>query len=356
MKRTTGHEAGTPCAVEGRRRALFQRRLLAWYRRCGRHDLPWQRDRRAYAVWVSEIMLQQTTVETVRGYYDRFLERFPTVRALAEAERDEVLELWSGLGYYRRAHHLHEAARLVVERHGGRLPRRVEALEALPGIGPSTAGAIVSLVYDRPAVVLDTNVRRVLERFWRKELQRRGGGERALWALAQELLPKENGRAYTQGLMDLGALVCRPREPDCMRCPLGSACLGPGEGEGRRTTVRTSRRRGKRAFTFLLHRDTRGRVLLVRRPPEGIWAGLWCPPEAGESSVNLPRGEGAVLARRVHRLSHLDLEIRLVEPRTRYETAHYGPSPARRWVSARDLDRLALPPVVRAMLESLPLS
>jgi len=355
MSRTEGGNIGASHTVERRRLALFQRRLLAWYRRSGRHDLPWQRDRRAYAVWVSEIMLQQTTVETVRGYYDRFLQRFPTVRALAEAERDEVLELWSGLGYYRRAHHLHEAARLVVEGHGGRVPRRVEALVALPGIGPSTAGAIVSLAYDRPAVVLDTNVRRVLERVWRKEHQNLGGSERALWTLARELLPKKYGRAYTQGLMDLGALVCRPREPDCTRCPLVSFCPGPVEHEPARA-VRTPRRRGKRVFTFFLLRDSQGRVLLARRPPEGIWAGLWCPPESGEASApGLARTEGVVLARRLHRLSHLDLEIRLFEPRARPEVALYGVPRARRWASARDLTRLALPPVMRAMLESLPL-
>ncbi len=362
MRREPARTVGTsplPAAdavspVERRRRAYFHRRLGAWFRRAGRHDLPWQRDRRGYAVWVSEIMLQQTTVETVRGYYGGFLRRFPTVRALAEANLDEVLALWSGLGYYRRAHHLHRAARLVVARHGGRLPRREEDLGALPGIGPSTAGAIASLAYDRPAVVLDTNVRRVLTRYWRDMHRHLGGGERALWALARWLLPEEGGRAHTQALMDLGALVCRPRDPGCPRCPLVADCPGPsGEGAPRRPKADSERRR--RRMTLLLFRDRQGRVLLERRSSRGIWAGLWCLPEAeGSASVSVGSAGPGLLARRLHRLSHLDLEICLL-------AAHPLPPPGRsgrgrRWASARERARLGLPPIVRAMLESLPVT
>lgn len=343
--RTGGGARGT-VADEAARRARFLRRLHRWYARAGRHDLPWQRDRRGYAVWVSEIMLQQTTVETVARYYPRFLRRFPTLRALAEATTDEVLHAWAGLGYYRRAHDLHAAARRVLAQDGGRLPRSLDALVALPGIGRSTAGAVLSLAYDRPAVVLDTNVRRVLERFWSGALRRRGGGERALWDLAAWLLPPSGGRAHTQGLMDLGALVCRPRRPLCPRCPLVRDCPGPGaEARAEKKGIRPARR--TRRLDLLYLRDRGGRLFLVRRPPRGVWAGLWCPPEAegGETA------EAALLLRRRHALSHLDLDIRLLRP-SRNPVGRLPEEGV--WTTPAERARLALPPVVRAMLESVP--
>lgn len=326
---------------EARRRRDFLRRLHRWFVTEGRHDLPWQRDRRAYAVWVSEIMLQQTTVDTVRRYYTPFMRRFPTVRSLARAELDEVLRVWSGLGYYRRAHHLHAAARLVVERHGGRLPRTPEGLLELPGIGRSTAGAVLSLAYDRPAVVLDTNVRRVLERYWSEALRRRGNAERALWELAAWLLPSSGGRVHTQGLMDLGALVCRPRSPLCTRCPLVKSCPGPREAVPRLRSAR-----GTRRLVLLYRRDRHGRIFLVRRPAHGIWAGFWCLPERGEG----PPGETRSLLTRRHTLSHLELEIRIVT-----EPPGSGRLPITGvWTTEPMRERLAIPPVVREMLESLP--
>ncbi len=337
--------------ADRRRRVFFHRRLEAWFRREGRHDLPWKRDRRGYAVWVSEIMLQQTTVETVRGYYDRFLRRFPTLRALAEADLDDVLALWAGLGYYRRAHHLHRASRLIVERHGGRMPQRVEDLVALPGIGRSTAGAIVSLAYDRPAVVLDTNVRRVLERFWKETHDRLGGGEKALWTLARGLLPEAGGRAYTQALMDLGALLCRPREPVCGRCPLVENCPGPEAPavEARNRASSSVRRQKTRVLKLLYVRDREGRFLLTRRPTSGIWGGLWCLPEAGRTT-----GVEPSRARRLHRLSHLDLDIRLVVGTEKMDLRSCGEGgEERRWANVSECARLGLPPVVREMLESL---
>ncbi|MCL5799672.1 MAG: A/G-specific adenine glycosylase [Gammaproteobacteria bacterium] len=333
-----------------RRRRDFHRRLHRWFETEGRHDLPWQRDRRAYAVWVSEIMLQQTTVESVRRYYRPFLARFPTVRALAEADSDVVLALWSGLGYYRRAHNLHRAARLVVERHGGRVPRRLEDLLALPGVGLSTAGAIVSLAYDRPAVVLDTNVRRVLARFWADLHRRRGENERGLEEIARWLLPAHGGRAHTQALMDLGALVCRARDPDCPACPLRTACPGPPR-ESDRSSGRASSPRRTKVLTLLLRRDRRGRLLLVRRPPEGIWAGLWCLPEVDPRFFLRDGKSHRLFTRRLHRLTHLDLDIRVVDI-PGGEGKGSGETP-RSWKSLEDLGRLGFPPVIRGMLESL---
>ncbi len=187
----------------------FGLRLVAWQRLHGRHDLPWQRDRDPYRVWLSEIMLQQTQVSVVRGYFERFVQRFPDVRALAAADLDEVLALWSGLGYYRRARHLHQCARQVVDRHGGSFPRSTDALEALAGIGRSTAAAIAALSFGSRAAILDGNVKRVLRRAWAPRLRglQATAELRALWTLAEELLPQDGLEAYTQGLMDLGATV-----------------------------------------------------------------------------------------------------------------------------------------------------
>ncbi len=204
--------------------------LLAWYAKAGR-DLPWRRSRDPYRVWLAEIMLQQTGVTTVIPYYARFLDRFPHVGALAEAALDEVIALWAGLGYYSRARNLHATAQHVMTEHGGAFPADLAALTALPGIGRSTAGAILSIAFDRKAPILDGNVRRVLARlFALREEPRRPAAEKQLWAWAEALTPPERPHDYAQAIMDLGATVCTPRRPACDRCPLAALCRGKGSG------------------------------------------------------------------------------------------------------------------------------
>ena len=274
--------------------AKFARRVVAWQRRYGRHDLPWQRPATPYRVWVSEVMLQQTQVATVIPYFERFMKRFPDVAALSAAPLDEVLAHWAGLGYYARARSLHRAARLMAERHGGELPDSLEALMALPGIGRSTAGAILALAHGLPFPILDGNAKRVLARFhavdgWPGE----AAVARRLWALAEAHTPRRQVRAYTQGIMDLGATVCTRTAPRCGDCPVRAGCAARASGVPERWPAPRPRRAlPEREACMLLLTDPAGRVLLARRPPAGVWGGLWCLPE-------VPAGERpAVWARR----------------------------------------------------------
>ncbi len=257
-------------------------RVLRWQARHGRKDLPWQGTQDPYRVWLSEIMLQQTQVVTVRDYYARFLQRFPDVRALAAATLDEVLALWSGLGYYSRARHLHACAVQVAQTHGGEFPRTAVQLQTLPGIGPSTAAAIASICFGERVAILDGNVRRVLTRAlgFGADLSV-GANERALWAHATGLLPQHDlARAmprYTQAVMDLGATVCLARNPLCSACPAMDVCVARREGRPENYPVKTRKLKRSTQSLWLLWAQTRdGAVWLRQRPTPGVWAGLYC--------------------------------------------------------------------------------
>lgn len=262
--------------------ASFQARLLEWFDCHGRHDLPWQRERNPYRVWVSEIMLQQTQVTTARGYFERFMVRFPTLESLAEAPLDEVLHLWTGLGYYARARNLHRAAQAVQANHSGELPTdSVEALMALPGIGRSTAGAIIAQSTGKRAVILDGNVKRSLTRLhavpgWPGA----PAVERRLWRLAEHYTPDSRLPDYTQAMMDLGATLCRRGQPDCLRCPFNDVCLAYITGQTDRFPASKSRKAlPTRRTQMLVLKAPDGRVWLEKRPPSGLWGGLWSLPE-----------------------------------------------------------------------------
>ena len=255
--------------------------LLPWFKRHGRHDLPWQRDTDPYRVWVSEIMLQQTQVKTVIPYFIRFVERFPDARALAGAPLDQVLHLWTGLGYYARARNMHRAALVIVRDHNGRLPASLDALTALPGIGRSTAGAILTLGHGRRAPILDGNVKRVLTRFYGiYGWPGRGEVEQRLWELAERETPQQETAAYTQAVMDLGATVCTRSRPRCADCPLASGCHALSHGEQQQLpTGKTRNSLPVRKAVFALLENEQGEILLEKRPPAGIWGGLWSFPE-----------------------------------------------------------------------------
>jgi len=260
----------------------FQQRLLAWFDRHGRKSLPWQQDKTPYRVWVSEIMLQQTQVATVLPYYERFMARFPDVEALARAEVDAVLHLWTGLGYYARARNLHRAAQCVVDEHGGEFPvHSLEAMAALPGIGQSTAGAIISISTGRRAVILDGNVKRVLARLHAVEgWPGRTAVSRELWRLAERYTPDSRLADYSQAMMDLGATVCTRGKPSCLICPFADACAAHARGEERRFPEPKPRKAlPERHARMLLLCHPDGRVLLEQRPPTGLWGGLWCFPQ-----------------------------------------------------------------------------
>ena len=293
-------------------RSGFAAAVQRWQRRHGRSELPWVGERDPYRVWLSEVMLQQTQVATVLGYYRRFLERFPDVAALAAAPREDVLALWSGLGYYSRARHLHECAQQVVCEHGGRFPAGSAALARLPGIGRSTAAAIAAFAFGERAAILDGNVKRVLTRAlgFGADLAS-PAAERALWAEAEALLPARGIESYTQGLMDLGATVCLARQPACTRCPLARRCVALAEQRVPHYPVKTRRlKRGQRE-SWLLWLSHRGRWWLTLRPSTGIWSGLWCLPvlddraALDEATQGWPgrASEGATMQ---HALTHFD--------------------------------------------------
>jgi A/G-specific adenine glycosylase len=259
----------------------FGRRVLDWFDAHGRKCLPWKENLTPYRVWVSEIMLQQTQVATAIPYYERFVARFPDLTALADAGLDEVLGLWAGLGYYARARHLHRAARIARDRHGGELPLDSAALRSLPGIGRSTAGAILALAAGQRQPILDGNVKRLLARF--AAVEGWPGQARVLavlWELADRYTPAARVADYTQAIMDLGALVCTPRRPRCDRCPLAAGCAAHAQGRQSAYPAPKPRRDSPvRATRMLLLCGPEGEVLLERRPPAGVWGGLWSFPE-----------------------------------------------------------------------------
>ncbi len=264
----------------------FSQRVLRWFDAHGRKHLPWQQQPTPYRVWVSEIMLQQTQVATVIPYYERFLARFPDVNVLAAADLDEVLHRWAGLGYYARARHLHRAAIIIRDCYGGQLPLDMQAVSDLPGIGRSTAGAILALAANQRHPILDGNVKRVLARFQAVDGWPGHSAVLAvLWELAERYTPNERVADYTQAMMDLGAMICTRTRPRCALCPLADKCAA--HAQGRETAVPASRPRRElpvRATRMLMLRMPGGGVLLEKRPPTGIWGGLWsfpeCSPEA----------------------------------------------------------------------------
>jgi A/G-specific adenine glycosylase len=290
----------------------FAAPLIAWQRSHGRHTLPWQNTRDPYRVWLSEIMLQQTQVATVLGYYERFLQRFPDVAALAAASLDDVFSLWSGLGYYSRARNLHRCAQAVVAEHGGRFPNHSDELVKLPGIGRSTAAAIAAFCFGERVAILDGNVKRVLTRVLAFDGDlAEAKQERALWVEATRLLPDRDIERYTQGLMDLGATLCTQRAPSCLLCPVHASCDAARAGTQTRYPIKTRKlKRGKREHVWLWL-QWRDQAWLVQRPATGVWAGLWSLPEfdshaAFEAAVGAWPGEGEDLPTFTHALTHLD--------------------------------------------------
>jgi A/G-specific adenine glycosylase len=343
-------------------RADFAAGLLAWHKRHGRHDLPWQGTRDAYRIWVAEIMLQQTQVVAVVPYYRRFLGRFPDIAALAGAPQDEVLRLWSGLGYYSRARNLQRAAQQVQERHGGAFPRTLEKIEALPGIGRSTAAAIAAFAYGTRAAILDGNVKRVLARHFAvagfpgdKRVEKR------LWQLAEEQLPARALGRYTQAIMDLGATLCTRAKPRCADCPLAQTCRALALGRVRDFPAPRPLRPLPTRATHMLLLVRGGEVLLEKRPPSGIWGGLWSLPEIDDAararahcrthygcSIAAPQA----LAPLAHGFTHFKLQIQPLLCRVE-KFASAAREPGQVWLSLEAAHGAAIPVPVRKLIERL---
>ncbi|GIX35670.1 MAG: A/G-specific adenine glycosylase [Lysobacteraceae bacterium] len=340
----------------------FAPRLLAWFEDHGRRDLPWQHPRTPYRTWLAEVMLQQTRVETVIPYFQRFVQALPELPDLAAASEERVLALWSGLGYYRRARQLHAAARLCMERHHGRLPEQHEALAALPGIGRSTAAAIRAQAFGQPDPILDGNVRRVLCRLhgiegWpgRREVENR------LWELAARLMPAQRCADYTQALMDFGATWCSRAMPRCKACPFASDCVAWTTGRVETLpTPRPARPLPQRRCLMLVLRDASGKILLQRRDRPGVWQGLWSLPEFASKAAmeRFAQALGAASkARRLaplqHAFSHYRLRIQPYLQAVPAAPARIGDNPALRWTAPAELPDTGLPAPVRRLLDQL---
>lgn len=258
----------------------FATKIIAWQKQYGRHDLPWQNTQDPYAIWVSEIMLQQTQVSAVIGYYQRFMSRFPDIASLANAEQEEVLQYWSGLGYYSRARNLHHAAQTILDNHQGRFPEDFETIQTLSGIGRSTAAAIVAFAFNQIHTILDGNVKRILARHFVIEgWPSSPKVEKEMWLLADSLLPESEMVTYTQGLMDLGATLCTRSKPKCSSCPLQKTCGAYANNLTNMLPTPKPRKVSPKKETTMLIIQCGNEVLLEKRPPSGIWGGLWSLPE-----------------------------------------------------------------------------
>jgi A/G-specific adenine glycosylase len=333
------------------------RAVMRWQRLHGRHDLPWQSTRDPYRVWLSEVMLQQTQVSTVLNYYARFLARFPSLQALAAAPQDDVLALWSGLGYYSRARNLHRCAQVVMAAHGGNFPNTAKALVGLPGIGRSTAAAIAAFCFAERVAILDGNVKRVLSRALGFDGDLALAAEEGrLWALAQELLPTRDVDVYTQGLMDLGATLCTTRAPACQRCPLAASCVANADNLQQHFPIKSKRlKRGQRSNALLLLRQAE-KLWLVQRPDKGVWASLWSLPEfADVASLNAATaawpGQGEWQVPFSHALTHFDWRLQVLlwqlPEKKKLTLKALG---AGRWVTQDQALLMSLPAPVRRLL------
>ena len=340
----------------------FSDHIIAWQRQQGRHDLPWQNTRDPYAIWVSEIMLQQTQVTAVIPYYQRFMVRFPSISSLASASEDEVLQHWSGLGYYSRARNLHAAAQQLMQAFGGSFPQHPEIIQQLPGIGRSTAAAIAAFAFGYRDAILDGNVKRVLTRHFGIEgWPSQPAIEKKLWELAVSLLPEGNIEAYTQGLMDLGATLCTRSKPECGRCPLQNECVA--HRDDRTSTLPTPKPRKtlpERSTTMLLLLDG-NEVMLEKRPSTGIWGGLWSLPEitetetavqAAKSRFGLETRMKPVLPVLSHTFTHFRLHI-TPQPLQVSARLKQHQQPGIVWLDIEDATGAALPTPVRKLLQQL---
>jgi A/G-specific adenine glycosylase len=338
----------------------FSDQLLAWFDSYGRHDLPWQREADPYHVWLSEIMLQQTQVATVIPYYNRFLESFPTIKLLASADIDDVLSHWAGLGYYARGRNLHRAAKIICDNFAGALPADKEQLLALPGIGHSTAGAIMALAFKQHHAILDGNVKRVLCRFyavngWPGE----SAVEKRLWQLAEGLTPEKNVARYTQAIMDLGATVCTRSRPQCDICPVASECLArKQESQDKYPGPKPKKTIPLRETVFLLLENREGEILFEKRPATGIWGGLWCFPECSpdddiEEWLLAKTGFNGSITRKLsiikHRLTHFRMEILPVHLKVKQCNNVTGMG-EQQWCSSGDALKFGVPAPVKNLL------
>jgi A/G-specific adenine glycosylase len=333
--------------------------LITWHAKSGRHHLPWQQSKDPYSVWVSEIMLQQTQVATVIDYYHRFMKKFPTIKALAHADEEEVMQLWSGLGYYRRARFLHEGAQMIIDEMDGRFPSEFDMMIKIPGIGRSTAGAIAAFSFNQKKAILDGNVKRVLSRYFLiTEWTGLPKIEKKLWDYAISLLPNKNIDTYTQALMDLGATICN-KKPQCGLCPLKKTCLAFEKNKVHLVPVPRPKKKIPTECTHMVIIKHHDEILLVKRPEGGIWGGLWSLPQFEDTSTT-PKAwvkktfglETSLLEKNLKAsttFTHfkLDITYSVLEAKLqRSKTPHT-------WLSLNNIEGAAIPAIIKKMLSKV---
>ena len=338
----------------------FSTRLVLWHELHGRKNLPWQRKITPYKVWVSEIMLQQTQVVTATPYFKKFIQEFPTVKSLSKATPDQVLKLWSGLGYYARARNLHKAAKLICSNHEGKIPSSINELVELPGIGRSTAGAILSLGFKKKAPILDGNVKRVLARHFKIEGNLQASSTtKQLWQISESLLPNDRIDIYTQAIMDLGATVCTKSNPLCSNCPVNQDCSAFKEGLVDTLPLKVKRKsKLTKKVLWLLPQGPSGEILLEKRKEEGIWGGLWSFIETekkAELEVALSRNFDSnisnikKLKKVKHNFSHFNLEaipylVKVKKGKKIKNTV---------WVNFKNVESLGLPAPIKKTINQI---
>ncbi|KTD26289.1 A/G-specific adenine glycosylase [Legionella israelensis] len=340
----------------------FGQRLLNWFDQNGRKNLPWQNPREPYKVWLSEIMLQQTQVKTVIPYFNRFLEQYPSLEKLAKASLDEVLSLWSGLGYYSRGRNLHKTAKIIIEHYHGQFPATENELVQLPGIGPSTAAAIAAQAFNQPAAILDGNVKRVLSRYFQIEgWPQRADTHQKLLSIAKQCLPSKRFADYTQAIMDLGAMCCTPKKPACSHCPLQSDCLAyQNNVVNNYPNKKPRKKRPIRYQQFLLLYNGERQIYLEKKPPAGLWGGLWCLPsiEAKDCPITFilknynftSHHQAHSLMELKHSFSHFDLKISVKTIQINHSEFHINERPGS-WFSQDQLRRIGLAKPISLILE-----
>jgi A/G-specific adenine glycosylase len=346
----------------------IQTRLLRWFEKNGR-DLPWRKTRNPYPIWVSEIMLQQTQVATAIPYYKKFLKSFPTVYHLAKVNLSKVLKVWEGLGYYSRARNLQRASKIIINHFQGKIPDNLRDLLSLPGIGRSTAGAILSFAYSKEAPILDGNVKRVLSRLFAIS-GGKGKIEKLLWQISESLIPKGNSNSFNQALMDLGSTLCTPKAPQCPRCPLRNLCKGKASGKPESYPPRTIKKRTPHitAVSAVIQRD--GRVLLNRRPPKGLLGGLWEFPNWKIEEKGRSRSRSRLRLRlKNHIKKEMGINVKVKEPIGVFQqafshfklTLHFyqcrssnsNKNKKGKWIPIKNLDQLAMPRIHRKIAHLL---
>ena len=338
--------------------SLFSKKVISWQTKKGRHSLPWQ-NKGAYEVWISEVMLQQTQVETAIPYYHKFLKTFPNLKTLANSKLDEVLSIWSGLGYYSRAKNIHKTALEIIKNHNGEMPETFEELISLPGIGPSTAGAILSLAFNQPGIILDGNVKRVISRY-------KGitdpiniyKTETLLKSLAKELLPSSNFKVYGQGMMDLGATLCKKSNPLCGICPLAENCIALNENLQSKIPIKKAKKPAtKETLIWYIPKNNENKIMLIKRDSKGIWADLWGFEEKDKLKSDFYGSKYKIIEKRdtcLHKLSHKNLEIHpivieLKDKKYKKNITYneYG------WFSMKELNNLGIPKPVTKIASTI---